>query len=548
MDHLADAGDYSIDSSMDYTFADSWALDINSDQAADLETLVAYLTARMGSDREKVRAIYRWIGANIDYDVNLLARIREGGGRNRSADETFTMRSAVCGGYANLFRRMAELAGLKAVYLSGPSLTFDGVVGHAWNAVMIDGKWRLLDATWAAGYVEDAKTENGKFIRKFTDIYFLTPAEHFIYTHFPEDPQWQLLEEKINKEQFMAYAKPSVHFFVQGFDIQGLSHQDRHVHAAEKVEFKLTGPPEAELAAALKRGEEIIKDRVFCRNLKNGDHTVTVWFPAPGTYDVIIFSKINSSPTSASSSAASSSTEDYRTILQYRVTASDGIAIDQVQSQAKIVPSPAFHQLGLDAAFLSHDTVRIWAQGRIMLEFRGPEGLSLLGQVMNMDSQGKAADEIQGASFAQGNGGTYAVHLGFPAEGDYLVNIFGKQADDPGNFQLLMQYCATSQTAPDWNSGAAFPKVYSIFAEKQCFLNSPMTGSLTPGEAMEFSVKTPGAEAVSVNVNGKWHKLEDQGDGDFSGDVIPRTGQVILYAKYPGMTDFSGLLSWECSN
>ena len=53
---------------------------------------------------------------------------------------------AVCQGYADAFKLICDKYKVPCVFISGSS---DGV-GHAWNAVqMDDGKWYLLDATWA---------------------------------------------------------------------------------------------------------------------------------------------------------------------------------------------------------------------------------------------------------------------------------------------------------------------------------------------------------------------------------------------------------------
>lgn len=41
------------------------------------------------------------------------------------------------------------------LYLSGDEFVPGQEVEHAWNAVFIQGTWRLLDCTWAAGHTED---------------------------------------------------------------------------------------------------------------------------------------------------------------------------------------------------------------------------------------------------------------------------------------------------------------------------------------------------------------------------------------------------------
>jgi hypothetical protein len=61
---------------------------------------------------------------------------------------------------------------------------------HAWNAVLIDSMWQLLDVTWASGYM----TYADQFVKRYDEYYFLTPPEKFIVHHYPDDLRWTLLD------------------------------------------------------------------------------------------------------------------------------------------------------------------------------------------------------------------------------------------------------------------------------------------------------------------------------------------------------------------
>ncbi len=69
---------------------------------------------------------------------------------------------------------------------------------HAWNAVKIEGKYFLADATWGAGVIN----HKGKYERKFNEAYFLSRPENFIYSHLPADPMWQLLSNPVSPDVF----------------------------------------------------------------------------------------------------------------------------------------------------------------------------------------------------------------------------------------------------------------------------------------------------------------------------------------------------------
>ena len=70
---------------------------------------------------------------------------------------------------------------------------------HEWNAIKINGEYYLCEVTWGSG-----KVEGGKFIKSYNTFYFCTPPEQFIQTHLPSKDleKWQLLEKKINRNEF----------------------------------------------------------------------------------------------------------------------------------------------------------------------------------------------------------------------------------------------------------------------------------------------------------------------------------------------------------
>lgn len=61
----------------DYTTADRYALQTPAQHSADVQTLAAYLCKPFKTEQEKVRAIYRWITANISYDNEYYGAIVE---------------------------------------------------------------------------------------------------------------------------------------------------------------------------------------------------------------------------------------------------------------------------------------------------------------------------------------------------------------------------------------------------------------------------------------------------------------------------------------
>ena len=160
-----------------------------------LPDLVAYLTKKATNDFEKVRSFYIWLVNNIDYDNTA---IKFGSKRiNHSNQEVLNRKKAICQGYSNLFYEMCRMAKIPSEVVIGYPKTPKTVdpdlntVNHTWNAVLIEGKWYLLDPTWGAGNDQ-----------AFVEAYFLTPPEIFITDHLPNDPMWQLLHCPISAGDF----------------------------------------------------------------------------------------------------------------------------------------------------------------------------------------------------------------------------------------------------------------------------------------------------------------------------------------------------------
>jgi transglutaminase/protease-like cytokinesis protein 3 len=181
------------------------------------------INADFKTDTDKARAIFTWAAINIRYDLRAFYTQENGGiaySYNSPEDKirkdkafrmdlvTKTLRSGkgVCEGYASLLTVVGEMTGLQAVIIPGTAKTHQSQIGklpkasdHAWNAVKINGKWQLIDITWAAGIVNSA---TNKFEQHFNDVYFLTDPDKFFLNHFPDDEKWLLTDK--SAEDFAA--------------------------------------------------------------------------------------------------------------------------------------------------------------------------------------------------------------------------------------------------------------------------------------------------------------------------------------------------------
>ncbi|KUJ59986.1 transglutaminase [Flavobacteriaceae bacterium CRH] len=185
------------------------------------EDLAERIEKDFDSEHDKARAIYSWIAFNIKYDYAAFLKPQKTQGfsyRNEAEKQkkiqqlndkmiqsAFQSKKAVCEGFTVLYEHLANLVGLKCEVIRGDSKTRLVDIGrqdlnsnHAWNMVLIDKKWRLIDVTWGQGYYDSNK---GRMVNDFSSVYFDTDPDYFFTKHFPDSGTY--LGNKLNKEDFL---------------------------------------------------------------------------------------------------------------------------------------------------------------------------------------------------------------------------------------------------------------------------------------------------------------------------------------------------------
>lgn len=191
-------------------------------EEASPATLAQLITANDTTGMQKVKSIFRWVTDNIAYNVKSFQNNRRISSNDywleedddtsavlkplseRVAERVLKRRTAVCDGYARLFKILCDNANIPCQIITGYARTNINRIGarfisnHKWNAVFIDTSWFLLDATWASGYIN----YKDEFQREFNEHYFLTPPNEFINDHYPEDLRWTLLSTPPTLKEF----------------------------------------------------------------------------------------------------------------------------------------------------------------------------------------------------------------------------------------------------------------------------------------------------------------------------------------------------------
>ncbi|MBU2489779.1 MAG: hypothetical protein KKA60_10355, partial [Proteobacteria bacterium] len=205
-----------------------------------------------------------------------------------------------CQAYSTLFDALCSLAGIRSATISGYARGFGYdpaapenplLANHAWNAVFLDGGWRLVDVTWDAGCLDSA----GVFSRRYSTAFLFPEPGKFLYTHLPTEPGWQLLDPPATPEQFAG--RP----YLRGeFHAMGLSLAEpvaRINPAGREAVLVLDVPNDVRILAREQSvlGAAAPPESTFIRREKNRV-SILATFPRPGRWKLKIFARRLSEP------------------------------------------------------------------------------------------------------------------------------------------------------------------------------------------------------------------------------------------------------------
>ena len=176
-------------------------------------TILPQLSLSGKTTYQKVQAIYNWITANVKYDYSHLSDPTYL--TQYTAYAAAVQKKAVCQGYANLFYRLANDAGVDCRIITGKAYNGTQTEDHAWNIVrMEDEKYYCLDATWDAGL----KPENYEYFLKGLTSF---SRDHQAETDKLNTPYWTQYQSRTSATDYKASSGPAAPTVTGGNDSQG---------------------------------------------------------------------------------------------------------------------------------------------------------------------------------------------------------------------------------------------------------------------------------------------------------------------------------------
>ncbi|UII25853.1 hypothetical protein LVD15_21520 [Fulvivirga maritima] len=264
--------------SVKYQKADSIAALYPKYSLDDTRALSLLLTSSLKDDEQKFRAIYKWVCLNIKNDVHLFLlnekkrhRFKDKSEKLSQWNEGFVKmvfrkmkknHSTVCTGYAYLLKELCYHAGITCRVVHGYGKTAISnsesmVPNHSWNAVMINDRWYLCDATWSSGIVNMAEHS---FKPSFSEGYFLTSPDLFAKNHYPLDTAWLLMNDK---PSFQDFAKGPL-LYKDAFNMK-IVPESPAVFNNELIQGEAF-----EVILKMDSAKMIDKELIMCQSIRNG--------------------------------------------------------------------------------------------------------------------------------------------------------------------------------------------------------------------------------------------------------------------------------------
>ncbi|HTN17304.1 MAG TPA: transglutaminase domain-containing protein [Chitinophagaceae bacterium] len=185
----------------DYLHIDKLVQDYGPMKGSSMQYIVDSITRDCKTELQATRAFYRFQFLYLSFD---LKRQQHPGKYQDNASSALMERRAGSAGCAQMFKAMCDLKKIECIVVKGVLRyrcrdigTFDPDAIHFWNIVTINNTQYLIDPSLACGYFEERK-----FIREYSDAWWLTNRKLFACTHFPDDKKMQLLEVPFTKTEY----------------------------------------------------------------------------------------------------------------------------------------------------------------------------------------------------------------------------------------------------------------------------------------------------------------------------------------------------------
>ncbi|KAK6172896.1 hypothetical protein SNE40_016466 [Patella caerulea] len=434
-----------------------------------LKEMVKYLIKPTGGNKlEQARAVFVWL---VTTDLN--SSVEDDSSRSDSdserIDETMNPTRMFLSKikademtHSELFDTMCKIAGLHCRSIEGisrgfieqPSNVVTETVTATWSAVVINNSWRLVDVARAAAIFKAAKEareeeENEEDssdgfetrespITDVLDFYFLTDPEVFVFSHLPDEENFQFLPRPVSYAEFtyLPYLKP--HFFILGFREEKM--YESVMEAVDgKLNFILYAPEDKarKMACSFHKVEgkshkhvnsSDLRDYVYLESDSDKNcYTIKVNVPSAGTYVLEINGRDGWEEVDKTNG-----------LCTYVIKCSKSVHCEPYLENDREEWGPGSDCVVSGLKPISHPRGEvILTRGEGLIEFEMGTRVYILHTLNHAQIH---VTELSNYVIHRSESEKIFIHVRVPKAGEYALKIFSRKEDDTGIFVNVCTY------------------------------------------------------------------------------------------------------------
>lgn len=209
----------------------------------------SYVCRPHRSDLSRLRAIFTWTAERVTWEDDF-----DGQPDTRRVIQT---RHGCSEEIAVLVRDMCNAVGMHAEvirgYLKTPGeiLNLDTIAhpNHWWNAVIIDGEWRIIDCALASPTNPRRSLYSSASSQVAESWYFLARPTEICYSHVPLLPEQQHIVPPVEHEILISLPTTGPAYFRNRLELTEFSTSALHIENLEMAHFHVNVPEDTEIVA-----------------------------------------------------------------------------------------------------------------------------------------------------------------------------------------------------------------------------------------------------------------------------------------------------------
>lgn len=208
-----------------------------------------YVCRPYRSDVQRLRAIFTWVSEKIAWEEDFEGEI--------NTREVIQSKRGCAEEYAVLVMEMCLAVGIKCEvvrgYLKSPGEITDANMmprpNHWWNAVLVDGEWRMMDCCLASPSNPKRSMYSTLGGTAAESWWFLTRPSELCWTHVPEHHEQQHIVPPVADEILLNLPCVCPTFFKDGVEMVEYNTSATRIEDLEMVHLKMNVPADVELVA-----------------------------------------------------------------------------------------------------------------------------------------------------------------------------------------------------------------------------------------------------------------------------------------------------------